>query len=183
MAAADATARNAMAPLRRRARPTRVRGLLTGLGIVAALAAGACGDQASSIAPDRARHSVLSMAGVGYDPVSQRVIAFGGNLYLPHYVERPSNATYAWTGSRWLRLSPASSPPGRQHPHLVTVDGRLLVVGGDFLRSGPDRPCSNQANCWDATVYGDKHRADTWRWTGRTWRRVVARLGPTWMTL
>ena len=95
-------------------------------------------------------HGVL-----GYDPVSQRLILFGGADIGGWY-----NDTWTFDGTDWSQLSPATSPPARDRAVMAldSVTGRLIMYGG-------------QSN---AGVFND-----TWTWTGSNWQQLSPTTSPS----
>jgi hypothetical protein len=84
-------------------------------------------------------------AAIGYDPISRRVIQFGGNS------QGADNQTAAYDGSGWAAVTPAHVPP--PGPAAAATDetaNRLLLVAGSV-----DHPAL----------------ATTWTWNGSDWVR------------
>src|ERR1017187_10564845 len=75
-------------------------------------------------------------ASMAFDPVSGRILLFGGTG--AGSVNDARNDTWTWDGSTWLELHPATSPPPRLGASM-TLDswsGHLLLFGG---QAGIDR--------------------------------------------
>lgn len=90
--------------------------------------------------------------GIAWDPISQRVIQYGGG------VQQPFDTTAAWDGSRWTFLSPKTiPPPGTARAATDEARGQLLLVAG----SASQQPS-----------------ATTWRWSGENWVKLAATSSP-----
>lgn len=76
------------------------------------------------------RPSPRFYAALGFDPVSQRLLLFGGNVGTSATVE--SDETWAWNGVNWQQLAPATVPAARLGATLVTDRdrNRLMLLGG-----------------------------------------------------
>jgi hypothetical protein len=90
---------------------------------------------------------------VAWDPVSRRLILFGGIRPLgPDYAR---NDTWAWDGTNWAKLSPTHVPPTNSGGQAIALDsttGHLLMLDG----------------------------AETWTWDGLDWSKLAGVLpGPT----
>jgi hypothetical protein len=99
--------------------------------------------------PDALLISGCEGAGLGWDPISRRMIQFGGG------VQQPYQDTAAWDGHQWSFLAPATVPP--QGYGLAATDvqrGQLVMVAGSL--DGFNRPTETT----------------TWTWNGRNWTRV-----------
>jgi len=100
-----------------------------------------------------------------YDARRDRVVAFGGRD--PFNNNRPSDATYEYTGSAWVLMQPPTSPTAREN-HAMAYDATnpnpsqrvVLLFGG---RSGDVAPYT--------------YNADTWAWDGTEWT-LRASTGP-----
>jgi hypothetical protein len=83
---------------------------------------------------------------MGYDPVSRRVLLYGGGT---NSSPGTLGDTWLWDGTTWTQQAPASSPG----PRLGAAMGSgqtLLLYSGD----------------------GNGMHGDTWLWTGTTWKQV-----------
>src|SRR5262249_25969176 len=96
---------------------------------------------------------------MAYDPVSRKVVLFGGYdafVYL--------NETWTFAGNTWRQEAPAGSPSPRAAASMAydTVSQRLVLFGG-----------------YDGTYLGD-----TWLWDGATstWTSVAAVTSPPAVT-
>jgi len=99
----------------------------------------------------------LADAAAAYDPASRRVILFGGTTLNDDGSRGAAVAsTWAWDGSTWTHLHPATSPSARLGAALVTDS----ALGQPVLFGGIDR----SADASGATVL-----ADTWAWVAGTW--------------
>jgi hypothetical protein len=112
--------------------------------------------QASPVTSPSARF-LPSMA---YDAAQGGLVLFGGvgpfgsqpNVILP--------GTWAWNGTVWTKLSPATSPPDRAGASMVYDQ----ATGQDVLFGGIGGP---------KTILGD-----TWAWDGSTWNQVTTASSP-----
>jgi hypothetical protein len=87
-------------------------------------------------------------ASMAFDPVSRRVILFGG-----YGIDgKARNDTWAWDGSNWTQLSPIVSPPPRARGAMTSfaAKNQILLVGGE-----------------STSVL-----SDAWVWNGRTWSQA-----------
>jgi len=86
-----------------------------------------------------------SGGGMAYDPISQRIIMFGGDSPSGYLGD-----TWAWTGSNWQQLSPAHTPTPRGTPYMATDQTRnnIVLFGG---------------------VTGSGRSNETWTWNGSDW--------------
>lgn len=86
-------------------------------------------------------------SGVGFDPISRRVIQFGGTS------QGPVNDTAAFDGQSWMVLSPVQVPPyGTAVAALDEGSGHLVLVA-----SSVDHPLLTS----------------TWTWSGSDWIRQM----------
>lgn len=100
-----------------------------------------------------------SDAAMAYDPVSRRMILFGG-----WEVNTPDRAypdgfddTWAWDGTTWTRLHPAHMPPSGVEVYAATGDHLMLYAGSQ----------SRQPT-----------RSQTWEWTGSDWQQLQPAVSP-----
>jgi IPT/TIG domain-containing protein/galactose oxidase-like protein len=102
-------------------------------------------ERASQAPPDIDIHFVLA-----FDSARQRCVRFG-QTDSPTTGIGP-NATAEWDGTRWMTLSPASSPPGRTYTAMTydAARGRVVLFGG-------------------LTNPGGAFLGDTWTWDGTNW--------------
>jgi len=99
-------------------------------------------------------------ATLAYHPPSQRLILFGG-LDCSEDFCGDSDETWAWSGSDWTLLNPATRPPERSDASLVWDSARNVLVlfggqdtGGDILN-------------------------DTWTFDGSTWTQQTPATSPS----
>ena len=144
------------------------------------------------LAYDPATHQLLLVAGYGEGGA-------GGSL----------TDTWAWTGSDWTELRPATTPPpsgasGEQSLGYDPVSRRLVLfdgsasatwvwTGSDWLKLSPSvaPPARNDmglATDWahgrlilfgGYTVTGPVLLGDTWTWTGSTWQQLAPATSPS----
>lgn len=100
-------------------------------------------------------------AALGFDPVSRRLILFGGAAAASP--AHPADATrlddtWTWNGVSWAELHPAVSPPPLYGASLVVdpTSGHLLLLSG-----------SGQMD-----AEGLLEQQGTWSWDGQSWSRV-----------
>jgi hypothetical protein len=73
-----------------------------------------------------------------------------------------TDETWAWDGSNWAKLSPATMPPARwTHGMTYDEDRRRIVLFGGL-----------------ATDQGASALSDTWEWDGTTWAQVTTAAAP-----
>lgn len=91
-----------------------------------------------------------SLASMAFDPMSRRVILFGGYGRTGQVL----GDTWAWDGSDWTLLSPTVSPPARAGAAMTAFVSKreIVLVGGE-----------TQAPLTDA-----------WVWNGTTWSQVAS---------
>jgi hypothetical protein len=104
-------------------------------------------------------------AGIAYDPVSQRVIAFGSYVFF--HGPNADGSTRAWTGSKWIQLAAGGGrydPAPRGNASIAYDDtvGGLVMFGG-FTQH------------FDGSVH---KFADTWRWVGTHWVQMGTETSP-----
>jgi len=98
---------------------------------------------------------------LAYDAARNQTILFGGynpNLISGGYL----GDTWAFDGTNWTRLNPATSPSRRSAASMVYVPtisgGRILLFGG-----------------YDSN---NQSLNDTWLWDGTTWTQLVTASSP-----
>ena len=92
---------------------------------------------------------------MAYDAATKQLILFGGVIF-ENDTSLESNETWEWTGSDWVQLKPASSPPplARQAMAYDSATGQILMFGGFGGPPGFDRTNA------------------TWAWTGSNWQQL-----------
>lgn len=93
-------------------------------------------------------------AAMAFDPVSGRVLLFGGQPIGG----LPVGDTWAWDGTTWTQLAPTMAPSGRTQAVLALdpVRQRLVLFGG----------------------YDGGDLTDTWEWDGSAWHSIVTTVAP-----
>ncbi len=89
-----------------------------------------------------------------YDTARSRIVMFGGTDQSTVFAD-----TWAYDGTTWTNLAPATSPPGRSHHGMVYDESRDRVV----LFGG----CTS-ANCASSPT------DETWEFDGVTWEQITA---------
>ncbi len=84
---------------------------------------------------------------MAYDSVGRRILLFGG----VGVDGNATSATWAWNGTTWSALAPASVPPARYRASMAAD----AVTGTDVLFGGLSAPASSLG--------------DTWTWDGTNW--------------
>jgi sugar lactone lactonase YvrE len=97
--------------------------------------------------------------GLAYDPATKQLLIFGGNQLVGNAVLTQPN-TWAWNGSNWLQLAPATAPPGRVAP----------AMSWD--------PATNQLIMFGGSANG-QFLNDTWIWNGTNWVQQAPASKPT----
>jgi cysteine-rich repeat protein len=119
---------------------------------------------------------------LAFDPVSQRVIMFGGTGSDPD--------TYAWDGSTWITVATSGPPPRVSgamagdplHRQVVLFGGYQLgdtwIWDGTQWTQGPPGPPADKSVSlvWNPArqrlvLYGSPS-ATTWEWDGQAWARL-----------
>jgi hypothetical protein len=97
---------------------------------------------------------------VAYDPLSRKILLFGGHLgpYDTNSGPPFCDDTWAWNGTDWTQLHPAHHPSARAWAAMAfdTQANRLLLYGG-------------------GTFYdmGTTSHDTTWHWNGSDWQSVA----------
>jgi hypothetical protein len=84
---------------------------------------------------------------MAYDPVSQRLILFGGQTS-----KTQPRDTWAWNGTDWAHLAPAHKPTARIQGIMASAGATkgIVLFGGDSATTG-------------------QPENDTWTWNGSDW--------------
>jgi hypothetical protein len=100
----------------------------------------------------------LYAATMDWDSSSGQLILFGGTTNGTY---NGTNETWAWTGTNWSELAPASSPPARLRASMAMdpASGQLILFGG--------------------YGFGQTDLGDMWEWNGSTWTQVSPPTLPT----
>jgi hypothetical protein len=86
---------------------------------------------------------------LAFDEASGAVLLFGGRSPDLTFM----GDTWAFSGSNWRKLSPSTSPSGRQGHAMASVSGGVILLGG--------------------IARGDTLTKDTWRWNGISWQPLL----------
>jgi N-acetylneuraminic acid mutarotase len=111
-------------------------------------------------------------ASFAYDSGHGKAILFSGAAPQSNNELTPVpdySDTWAWNGTSWTQLSPATSPPGRQGAGMVYDSARSQIV----LFGGYDD---------EFLEFKDSFRQDTWLWDGTNWAQQSTTTMP-WQTL
>lgn len=108
--------------------------------------------------PTASGPSPRARASMTYDPVSERVLMFGGESDVTTFAE-----LWSWDGTRWRLLSgtTTAAPPRRVGAFMAYSP----ALGGVVLGGG--RPSSTSG-------FGLPALADAWLWRDGEWRMIVA---------
>ena len=100
----------------------------------------------------------LRKAAMAYDATRKRTLLFGG---LVNGTAVPSDKTWEWDGTSWLRRTPVVTPPARS-AHALAYDAarQRMVLFGGIATTG-------------ITL------TDTWEWDGATWLERIPSDTPT----
>ena len=100
----------------------------------------------------------LYAATMAWDSSTGQLILFGGTTNGTY---NGTNETWAWTGSNWSELFPASSPPARLRATMAMdpSSGQLLLFGGYGI--------------------GQVDLGDMWAWNGSSWMQLTPPTLPT----
>ncbi len=92
-----------------------------------------------------------------YDRATHQLLLFGGSRF-PFSGGGYLADTWAWNGTTWTRLHPATSPPARHNADLVYDRARheVILFGG----------------------YDGDYLSDTWAWNGATWTQLQPATSP-----
>ncbi len=101
---------------------------------------------------------------MAYDAATKQLILFGGNIF-ENDTSLISNETWEWTGSDWVELDPATSPPplAEQAMAYDPATGQILMFGG--LGGTPQT--------------GFSATNGTWAWNGSTWQQLTPSTVPS----
>lgn len=109
--------------------------------------------------------SLKGMA-MAFDPLSRRLILFGGSRYLNHFY---SNATWSWDGKGWTILPQSASPAPRNGVALgYDRASQALVLFGGAVEN-------TEAGGGGAGITV----GDTWSFGGGSWKLLSPRSSPT----
>ncbi len=99
--------------------------------------------------------------GAAFDPISERVLVFGGCLDVT--CAPLLQDTWLWDGTSWTEAPAAGAPPPRSFPALATDPGRGVFLAGGCLEVGSGDP----SQC-------DTPDNDLWLWDGSAWHTQPA---------
>jgi hypothetical protein len=96
-------------------------------------------------------------AAIVYDGATGQLLLFGGSRY-PFTQGGFLGDTWAWNGTTWTQLHPATSPPARHNADMVYDQARheVILFGG----------------------YDGSYLGDTWAWNGTTWTQLHPATSP-----
>lgn len=103
----------------------------------------------------------LDGAGMAYDPATKQIVMFAG--YGPNGGGYGSS-TWAWTGSNWQQLAPATVPAARYDESMAwdPATQQLVMFGGEHKG-----------------LNGLATLNDTWTWTGANWVQLHPAISPS----
>jgi hypothetical protein len=89
---------------------------------------------------------------MAYDPVTQKVVLFGGTVYNTQYFDD----TWTWDETNWTQEQPSNVPPARASTSMAydSTSSSLILFGG----------CT--------TCFGTETDSDTWSWDGQSWTQL-----------
>ena len=103
-------------------------------------------------------------ATLAYDPVSKKLLLFGGFTSTGVPGNNWSTETWTWVGSTWTLLSPSASPPATSYVAATDpATGAPLLIGRTPIMSPPPSPYGSQP----------PFQWQQWRWTGTTWQAQI----------
>ena len=113
--------------------------------------------------------SARAYAAMAYYEPAKQIILFGGESAFDVATQKhyDSDETWAWNGSRWVQLFPATHPAGRS-AHGMTYDSnrsRIVLFGGRQARPEPDGQLT--------------YLADTWVWRENAWTELFTPNAPS----
>lgn len=144
---------------------------------------------------------------MAYDPVSKKLVLFGGFDANSHL-----NDTWTFNGAKWTQVQTPVAPSGRADAGMAfdRVSGQLVLFGGfdgeNYLQdtwlwdgatstwtqvfpdsspepaTGPSLftdPANGHVDCFGGYNRTTKYSASTWQWTGSTWAEIPAPTSPS----
>jgi galactose oxidase-like protein len=185
--------------------PSRWKVIALSFVLLLTLAHSAFAANWKNLAPANAPSARLAPI-MAYDPVSQKIVLFGG-VSPAGYL----NDTWTFDGTNWTQMNPATVPPGRTSGNMTydRVDKRLVLFGGyagngvylkdtwlwdgassNWVQTTPavsptavtaplvfTDPKSGHAMTWGG-YDGHLYQNVTWIWTGRTWKNLQVQTSP-----
>ncbi|MGH9151571.1 MAG: Kelch repeat-containing protein [Acidimicrobiales bacterium] len=108
-----------------------------------------------------------NLAGFAADPATGKLVLFGG-FEMTGATNAPVNDTWTWSGKAWKKLSPATSPGGRQGHSMATdkVSRTVVLFGGLAYLSSQTSHATTLAETW------------TWDGLARTWTEQTPPVSP-----
>jgi hypothetical protein len=96
-------------------------------------------------------------AALVYDAASGQLLLFGGSSKIGTEGGYFGD-TWVWTGTTWLQLHPATSPPARHNADMIydAADQDVVLFGG----------------------YDGQYLGDTWTWNGSAWTQLSTTASP-----
>lgn len=154
----------------------KAHGTLAALSAIVLLAAGGSAWPGAAAAADRSAGTSQparvvqppgrAWASLAYDQRLHELVLFGGDTELAGHPGVVFRGTWTRTGATWTKRHPARSPSARTGAAMVydAAAGQLLLFGG----SGNADPFQTDGSL----------NAETWIWTGRTWRELHPAVSP-----
>ncbi|MBL8901490.1 MAG: protein kinase [Planctomycetes bacterium] len=115
--------------------------------------------QWTDVTPAVGSPSGRSLSAASFDPITSRIVMYGGQQYSPHGA---TDETWAWDGATrsWSQLAVSVGIQGKYAPAMAEERG-----GSTILFSG---------QTWPSISYP----AETWRWDGTNWQQLAPAQSP-----
>jgi Galactose oxidase, central domain len=143
---------------------------------------------------------------IAYDPVSRKIVLFGGFDASTHF-----NDTWTFSGAKWTKISTPKSPSARSNAGMAfdRVTGQLVLFGGfdgaNYLNdtwlwngatstwtqaspsasplpaTGPSLfqdPINGHVDTFGGYNRTNHYSSSTWQWTGVTWSQIQTSTSP-----
>jgi len=111
-----------------------------------------------------------SMAGMAYDPSTESIVLFGGQVPSSNFTPVASNSTWEFSAGAWSNVTGGPAPSPRLSPSLATDPNR----GGVVLFGGLQVTAGNGTNESHPTEIPE---ADTWEFLDTGWANITTSVG------